>query len=501
MQNVSVLANVNFESRGVGLPRRLAELLRDAPTEFLPRGEGFSECRCKVHKWPEVWKDAASVGCVKDRPGWHPVVRAAYDGTVEYCHAEPCVREADWAYQSLASDDASLLAAYMHDRVIPAVGRLSSRNEVDLLCFGAGYCHLDGIRSKYRWRAARVGAMIPLIVDVLRMMKVSGIKSAQYRLKLVKVAEKFYHVEKEQLPLNDPRCKCVGEKFVEALMAAVHADGYDARIGVKAEEVEAVNNSTPIASKTELMFGSFGGFADSYGVRVEATEGGFMKEYVRNTRVRGLVNWIGEAGIKVPKAAWADLAMVTHSGAVVPKSFVLGPERIKAYAYAGDAVLQLLAAFYGLSRGLNSAMMDGERQRMQNNEYLAGVFETSGLVAHVRMGPTNSPSVKATMVEALIGVLATYRSLTEVAKLLNKMKLGPDLAFLRACADHKRRLEGQPDLAEVALSWADEVYEVARAKKVAAEAAKEVVVIPPAQRVKTGFMAGFLSSMGFGLED
>lgn len=166
----------------------------------------------------------------------------------------------------------------------------------------------------------------------------------------------------------------------------------------------------------------FGGLADIVGEpEVRLSEPGFMATYVRVQPVLALQGWLRERfGIRMPQTSRVDLALVRYTAGTVPTAFVDGQMKIRGYALTGDRAVKMLLAAYGFSNGLTVQKVTEMEAKRQSDSGLRDSGVSREFLAMVLFAPGVAPEHSksaSTAVEALLGVVAFWRPLADVAKL------------------------------------------------------------------------------------
>lgn len=169
-----------------------------------------------------------------------------------------------------------------------------------------------------------------------------------------------------------------------------------------------------------VRFGDFGGVGDVYGhLAVPDAAGGFMRNYVKTDSTFRMVNFLGRCGVKMPARSRQDVALVTYTRATVPTAFERGGERLRMFALLGDRVIKVLLTSAGMVRGLSVADVTTMEAKQQSASGMLKAAEEVGFTKLVSFGanvPSNSAKTVSTAVEAVLGVVATWRTLRDVAR-------------------------------------------------------------------------------------
>lgn len=146
------------------------------------------------------------------------------------------------------------------------------------------------------------------------------------------------------------------------------------------------------------------------GVVVPKKAGGFA-ENVRTHNASQLRAELLVKGIKLPKVAAADVALVTHTAATVPDFFERGREKLRALAVLGDAALTLVLVERAVAVGKDVASAQSARSSLLSDVHLMAVFDKSKLRNFVTYaGGVNPAKSKtgATAFEAIAGLVYKY---------------------------------------------------------------------------------------------
>lgn len=177
----------------------------------------------------------------------------------------------------------------------------------------------------------------------------------------------------------------------------------------------------------------FGGISDVVGtVVVGPTVKGFYSSYVRSPNVLAYKAWLlKECDVKLPKQGLEELALVTYTPATVPDAFDRGPARIRSLASVGDAVLSFLLVARLHAAGQTVASLQAAKSSMLTNSVMSRSFVGAGLARFVAV-PAGvsvvSSKVGADALEALFGVLANWRDMSAVVKVVNRLGLFESVA-------------------------------------------------------------------------
>nr|AFR77083.1 hypothetical protein [Trichoderma hypovirus] len=153
----------------------------------------FEVCRCQVHRQPI---SGPRSGCSGASSGNHPVIKAAFEGRKDMCHAEPGTRRADFALLRLALFGTTDVPSYKTGVHPPEVRALASQTRASLGDFGAGYCSFRAIMPDMMWRSARLLGPDHYGADLLRLLPWVG-KSKGKSLKIMDMGNHFYHVTED----------------------------------------------------------------------------------------------------------------------------------------------------------------------------------------------------------------------------------------------------------------------------------------------------------------
>jgi len=211
--------------------RWAARLLAGSATELVLEGNDYTVCKCKIHQVVVCGVEGAE-GCMGEKPGFHRVVQALYGtgGPVTFCHAEVATRRNDQKLSILFLSEDLRYEAYAVESLPNEVKKFGGDTNFQYEAFGAFYCHLGGVRFEYRMRVARILGPKPLIVDVVRAMKVCG-RSEMQRAAVVKVGDGLYHLN----PLTVERHKGAGLDLFLQLLAILEKEGDTVRIGARTD--------------------------------------------------------------------------------------------------------------------------------------------------------------------------------------------------------------------------------------------------------------------------
>lgn len=166
----------------------------------------------------------------------------------------------------------------------------------------------------------------------------------------------------------------------------------------------------------------FGGAVDAVGYSgdIQASEEGFYRSYVRVDKVRQLERLLCQiTGVKIPKRAREELALVTYTAGTVPVAFKNGQVRLKALAAVGDAAMTSVLVDDYYVRGADVASVQALRSGVLSNTFMAQSFVRSGLFRHVTAPAgvdVGKAKTGADAVEAIAGVLHMWRDSQAVRK-------------------------------------------------------------------------------------
>lgn len=205
-------------------------------------------------------------------------------------------------------------------------------------------------------------------------------------------------------------------------------DGVDQASSVGSVEMPEVR---PKRSGAALP--TFGGLADSYAVSGRTpggTKTGYYSTVVRGPNAVALRKRIEEMiGIKIPKVAHEALAICTFTAGTMPAAVAGGKDRLRSLAAVGDAALTLVLCTNQWSKGCNVESSQAVRTRLTNNAHLARVMRKAALVQYIAFAPGVDPltgTPTATAFEAILGVLALYRSHEAVVAFVRAVGLFED---------------------------------------------------------------------------
>lgn len=173
----------------------------------------------------------------------------------------------------------------------------------------------------------------------------------------------------------------------------------------------------------------FGGAVDAvgYSVDIQASEEGFYRSYVRVDRVRQLERLLLQiTGVKIPKKAREELALVTYTAGTVPVAFKNGQMRLKALAAVGDAAMTSVLVDDYYVRGADVASVQALRSGVLSNTFMAQSFVKSGLFRHVSAPAgvdVGRAKTGADAVEAIAGVLHMWRDSQAVRKYMTWLQM------------------------------------------------------------------------------
>lgn len=398
--------------------------LSEFPTELHSSVRGDGTC-CRLHR--KVVDVVGLRGCARWELGTHPSIRAIYDGTGRrhVCFAEDGVKKKDVKFARLMAGS-SRMCAPLHAELLPSVRRYVKGFPVEITTFGAWYCSLIAIRPEVRMRVARVLGPLPLVADALRAINLVG-RNVGCRCEWVCVAEGLYHVRLVKPLVADSSAMVTlfhdglrllrevgpmirvgaGETTWEDEMAMAHPGVWHPRGPNPAKSVS-----------TLAKFGDVGGLIDCYGDIIQLnSDKPRVEAAVAAGRVDAVRKFLGGCGVVMPPESFYDLSLVVHTAAVIPAEFVGGSARLKLLALIGDRAVKLLLALQGLAVGSTVASVQGSESKIQSNVSMVESAKKLGYVSMLYFAagvPKNSPKVVGTSVEALLGVVALWKSMEDV---------------------------------------------------------------------------------------
>lgn len=204
---------------------------------------------------------------------------------------------------------------------------------------------------------------------------------------------------------------------------------YHGSVGSWSEEMESVASSVegvPVVSGRVREAVSFGGFGEIDKPPSPKSETGLVARYVRTQSARALKDRLLSVGIKLPKSASWHLAIVTYTAATMPVFFTRGKDELRTLAVLGDAVLVAAVAADAIKHGQGLASMQTVRSDMLVDVHLMRTFSDSSFVGCVNFAAGVNPAktkTGATALEAIFGLVAYYRSSSDVTLLAKHLGL------------------------------------------------------------------------------
>jgi len=185
---------------------------------------------CAIHR--KVEHDVVGAkGCTRWRVGTHPSIAVMYVPGVDNlkCHSEIGQRVLDGRV-IVEAKTMSRYGSRAHGLGVVMGPKYFRCYNASVSCYGAGYCYLVAFPGSVRSRAARILGPLPLVVDVLRVMRCIGepVVSADWLC----VGDGLFHVKGRRGQLGD----VIGSFFSQG-MAVVASCGDGARVGVDPGEL------------------------------------------------------------------------------------------------------------------------------------------------------------------------------------------------------------------------------------------------------------------------
>lgn len=217
------------------------------------------------------------------------------------------------------------------------------------------------------------------------------------------------------------------------------ADAVEEEERATAEALSVVSSSESVSSGSVKMPADrpvissdarvvFGGLSDCYKVEqlaVTPGQAGYYKTVVRGPNAVALRKRVEQlCGAKIPKAGHESLALCTFTAGTMPTTVVSGKDRLRTLAAVGDAALTLALATHEWSMGRGVESSQGLRTRKTNNQHLCSVVAKYGLGQFVSYAPgvdARTTIGSATALEAMIGVVALYRSPSILVQFLTNL--------------------------------------------------------------------------------
>jgi len=353
------------DTSGVLLPKQgnswaLEHFLCDKPTGIRFCGD-FTTCACAVHK-SVVHGVKGGEGCTARSYGKLPFLAVLYSPRSHHmCGATPATRRLDAVFVAKALNLGVLQRSYATGPDDEVLGLCTSA-VTDPAQWGAGYCYMLAIRGDARIRVGRVLGPNPLVVDLLRVLRLVGVNVGA-RL-MVEYTAVGLHVVRDKAVKGQHGDS--GLAFVRTLMVYVEKYGADLRIGADAG--------------------------------------------------RAALEWFEERGLALPEAAVADLAV----GMMTASMLVRGDRlRQRTLALIGDRVLKLWTAMHAHATGATVEDASALEQSTQTDAALAKLFVASSLsqlvvsTANVDIG---AAKVGGTAFEAVVGAVFQHCGLELAAK-------------------------------------------------------------------------------------
>lgn len=154
--------------------------------------------------------------------------------------------------------------------------------------------------------------------------------------------------------------------------------------------------------------------------------GGGMSMYVKTTSARMVILLLQSAGVKLPKKAQFDVALVTYSAATMPAFFRDGKARHKSLAVVGDAAFTLVAVSDALANGMHVESTQYFRSTVLSDSNMRLAFVKSQYRHYVSFGTNVDPGTSksgATAIEAIAGVVFTYCGIDAVRLFAKQVEL------------------------------------------------------------------------------
>lgn len=202
----------------------MGEELKSFPSAIDVESEVGMVC-CAIHRRIHCGVEGA-VGCEGWSSGTHRSIAVLYDGlaTNSYCHAQM----GQLVLDRVVAEE-SLLMRKRGNSALGVVRVMAAKYyrgyHVSVSSYGAGYCYLIAFPSEVRSRVARILGPLPLVADVLRLMRVLG--ASEVNAIWRRVGIDVYHVE----PLSNIEHDRPG-LFFEQGFSLLRTCGKYVRVGV-----------------------------------------------------------------------------------------------------------------------------------------------------------------------------------------------------------------------------------------------------------------------------